>query len=75
MIGLRIRFGISMFGIKIGNSLNLFRVFFFIFTFRLLRCDGRYWLLMKHIDMDDGVVNSRIRSWTFSWRNSMIVLR
>jgi hypothetical protein len=54
-IGLRIRFGISMLGIKIGNSFNLFRVFF-IFTFRLFRCDRRYWLLMKHIDMGDGVV-------------------
>jgi hypothetical protein len=54
-IGLRIRFGISMLGIKIGNSFNLFRVFFFIFTFRLLRCDRRYRLLMKHTDMGDGV--------------------
>jgi hypothetical protein len=52
-IGLRIRFGISMLRIKIGNSL---RVLFFIFTFRLFRCDRRYWLLMKHIDMGDGVV-------------------
>jgi hypothetical protein len=43
-IGLRIRFGISMLRIKIGNS------------FRLFRCDRRYWLLMKHIDMGDGVV-------------------
>jgi hypothetical protein len=56
MIGLRIRLGISMLGIKIGNSFNLFRVFFFIFTFRLLRCDRRCWLLMKYIDMGDGVV-------------------
>jgi hypothetical protein len=56
MIGLRIRFGVSMLGIKIGNSFNLFWVFFFIFTFRLFRCDRRYWLLMKHIDMGDGVV-------------------
>jgi hypothetical protein len=55
-IGLWIRFGISMLGIKIRNSFNLFRFFFFIFTFRLFRCDRRYWLLMKHIDMGDGVV-------------------
>jgi hypothetical protein len=55
MNGLRIRFGISMLGIKIGNSFNLFRVFFFIFTFRLLRCDRRCRLLMKHIDMGDGI--------------------
>jgi hypothetical protein len=55
MIGLRIRFGISMLRIKIRNSFNLFRVFF-IFTFRLLRCDQRYWLFMKHINMADGVV-------------------
>jgi hypothetical protein len=39
-IGLRIRFGISMLGIKIGNSFNLFWVFFFIFTFRLLGATG-----------------------------------
>jgi hypothetical protein len=56
-IGLRIRFGIYMLGIKIGNSSNLFRVIFFIFTFRLFRCDRRYWLLMKHIDMGEGIVN------------------
>jgi hypothetical protein len=56
MIGLRIRFGISMLGIKIRNSFNLFRVFFFIFTFRLFRCDRRYWLLMKHINMGDDAV-------------------
>jgi hypothetical protein len=56
MIGLRIRFGISMLGIKIENSFNLFRVFFFIFTFKLFRCDRRYWLLMKHIDMGSGVI-------------------
>jgi hypothetical protein len=55
-IGLRIRFGISMLRIKIRNSFNLFRVFFFIFTFRLFKCDRRYWLLMKHIDMGDGVI-------------------
>jgi hypothetical protein len=55
-IGLRIRFGISMLGIKIKNSFNLFRVLFFIFIFRLFRCDRRYWLLMKHIDMGDGGV-------------------
>jgi hypothetical protein len=55
MIGLRIRFGISMLGIKIRNSFNLFWVFFFIFTFRLLRCDRRCRLLMKHTDMGDGV--------------------
>jgi hypothetical protein len=55
-VGRRIRFGISMLGIKIRNSFNFFRVFFFIFTCRLLRCDRRYWLLMKHIDMGDGVV-------------------
>jgi hypothetical protein len=54
-IGLRIRFGISMLRIKIGNSFNLFRVFFFIFTFRLLRCDRRCRLLMKHTDMGGGV--------------------
>jgi hypothetical protein len=55
-VGWRIRFGISMLGIKIRNFFNFFRVFFFIFTCRLLRCDRRYWLLMKHIDMGDGVV-------------------
>jgi hypothetical protein len=55
-IGLRIGFGISMLRIKIRNSSNLFRVFFFIFTFRLFRCDRRWWLLMKHIDMGDGIV-------------------
>jgi hypothetical protein len=56
LLGLRIRFGISMLGIKIGNSFNLFQVFFFIFTFRHLRYDRRCWLLMKHIDMGDGVI-------------------
>jgi hypothetical protein len=56
MIGLRIRFRISMLRIKIRNSFNLFRVLFFIFTFRLFRCNRRYWLLMKHIAMGDGVV-------------------
>jgi hypothetical protein len=54
-IGLRIRFGISMLGIKIENSFNLFWVFFFIFTFRLLRYDRRCRLLMKHTDMGDSV--------------------
>jgi hypothetical protein len=54
-IGLRIRFLIPMLGIKIGNSFNLFRVFF-IFTFRLLKCDRRYWLFMKHINIGDGVI-------------------
>jgi hypothetical protein len=55
MIGLRIRFRISMLGIKIGNSFNLFQVLFFIFTFRLLRCDRRCRLLIQHTDMGDGV--------------------
>jgi hypothetical protein len=45
-----------MLGIKITNSFNLFRVFFFIFTFRLLRCDKRCRMLMKHTDMGDSVV-------------------
>jgi hypothetical protein len=45
-----------MLGIKIKNSFNLFRVFFFIFPFRLFRYDRRCWLLMKHIDMGNGVV-------------------
>jgi hypothetical protein len=44
-----------MLGIKIENFFNFFRVFFFIFTFRLLRCNRRCWLLMKHTDMGDGV--------------------
>jgi hypothetical protein len=44
-----------MLGIKIENSFNLFQVFFFIFTFRLLRCDRRCRLLMKHTNMGDGV--------------------
>jgi hypothetical protein len=55
MIGLRLRFRISMLRIKIRNSFNLFRFFFFIFTFRLLRCDRRCRLLMKHTDMGDGI--------------------
>jgi hypothetical protein len=32
-IGLRIRFRISMLRIKVGDSFNLLRIFFFIFTF------------------------------------------
>jgi hypothetical protein len=55
-MGVRIRFEISMLGIKIRNSFNLFRIFFFIFTFRLLRYIRRCRLLMEHIDVGDGVI-------------------
>jgi hypothetical protein len=52
----RIRFEISMLGIEIRNSLNLFWVFFFIFTFRLLRYIRRCRFLMEHIDVGYGIV-------------------
>jgi hypothetical protein len=45
-----------MLGIKIRNSLKLFRIFFFIFTLRLLRYIRRCRLLLEHIDVGDGIV-------------------
>jgi hypothetical protein len=45
-----------MLGIKIRNPFDLFWVFFFIFTLRLLRYIKRYRLLLEYIDVGDGIV-------------------
>jgi hypothetical protein len=55
MIYLRIRLWVSVLGVEIRNSLDLFR--FFFFAFRCYTYSRRYWLLLKFIDVSMGVVN------------------
>jgi hypothetical protein len=55
VIWLRIRFWVSMLGIKIRNSFNFLRVFFS--TLRYYKCSRRYWLLLEFVDVSMGVVN------------------
>jgi hypothetical protein len=55
VIWLRIGFGVSMLGIKIGNSFNFLWVFFS--TFRYYRYSRRYLLLLKFDDVSMGVIN------------------
>jgi hypothetical protein len=55
VVWLRVRLWVSMFGVKIRNSLNLLG--FFFFAFRCYRYNRRYWLLLKFIDVSMGLVN------------------
>jgi hypothetical protein len=52
VIWLRVRLWISVLGVKIRDSFDFLR--FFFFTFRYCR---RCWLLLKFVDMSVGIVN------------------
>jgi hypothetical protein len=55
VIWLRVRLWVSVLGVEIRNSLNFF--WFFFFTFRCFTYSRRCWLLLKFVDVSDGVVN------------------
>jgi hypothetical protein len=55
VIWLRVRLWVSMLGVEIRNSFDL--LWFFFFAFRCFRCSGRCWLLLKFVDVSEGVVN------------------
>jgi hypothetical protein len=42
-------------GVEIRNSFNFFR--FFFFAFRCFRYSRRCWLLLKFIDVSEGIIN------------------
>jgi hypothetical protein len=55
VIWLRVSLWVSMLEVKIRNSFDFLR--FFFFAFRCFRCSRRCWLLLKFVDVSEGVVN------------------
>jgi hypothetical protein len=55
VIWLRVRLWVSVLGVKIGNSFDFLR--FFFFAFRCFRYSRRCWLLLKFVDVSEGIVN------------------
>jgi hypothetical protein len=55
VIWLRVRIWVSVLGVKIRNSFDFLR--FFFFTFRWYRYSRRCWLLLEFVDVSEGVVN------------------
>jgi hypothetical protein len=55
VIWLRVRLWVSVLGVEIRNSLNF--LWFFFFAFRCFRYNRRCWLLLKFVDLSEGVVN------------------
>jgi hypothetical protein len=55
VIWLRVRLWVFVLGIEIRNSFDFLR--FFFFAFRCFRNSRRCWLLLKFIDVSEGVVN------------------
>jgi hypothetical protein len=55
VIRLRIRLWVSMLGVEIRNSFDF--LWFFFFAFRCFRYSKRGWLLLKFVDVSEGVIN------------------
>jgi hypothetical protein len=55
VIWLRVRLWVSVLEVKIRNSFDF--LWFLFFAFRCFRYSRRYWLLLKFVDVSDGVVN------------------
>jgi hypothetical protein len=55
VIWLRVRLWVSVLGVEIRNSFDY--LLFFFFTFRCFRYSRRCWLLLKFVDLSEGVVN------------------
>jgi uncharacterized membrane protein len=59
MIWLRVRLWVSVLEIEIRNSFNF--LWFFFFAFRCYRYNRGYWLLLKFVDMSEGIVNLKYK--------------
>jgi hypothetical protein len=55
VIWLRVRLWVSVLGVEIRNSFDFFR--FFFFAFRCFRYSRRCWLLLKFVDVSEGIIN------------------
>jgi hypothetical protein len=55
VIWLRVRLWVSVLGVEIRNSFDFLR--FFFFAFRCYRYSRRCWLLLKFVNVSDGIVN------------------
>jgi hypothetical protein len=56
---MRTKHRISMLRVDLRNSFDLFRVFFFFFTLKLIY-NRLNWLLMKHVDMVNGLAKVKV---------------
>jgi hypothetical protein len=73
VIWLRVRLWVSMLGVEIRNSLDF--LWFFFFAFRCFRYNRRCWLLLKFVDVSEGVVNLKDKVVDLLRRNLIIMLR
>jgi hypothetical protein len=55
----RTKHRISMLRVDLRNSFDLFRVFYFFFTLKLIY-NRLNWLLMKHVDMVNGLAKVKV---------------
>jgi hypothetical protein len=55
VIWLRVRLWVSVLGVEIRNSFDFLR--FFFFAFRCFRYSRRCWLLLKFVDVSEGIIN------------------
>jgi hypothetical protein len=55
VIWLRVRLWASVLGVEIRNSFDF--LWFLFFAFRCFRYSRRCWLLLKFVDVSDGVIN------------------